>query len=213
MEPWLFFVFAFISLATLVLFIKVNLVIKYNNGLRIYYKILFVKIPIFPFKKANPSEKVPKKSTKKKPTEIDEIKATFDIISRYKDLTKSIFGFYFRALHFKILDFDLLVATKKPSTTALTYSFVMQGITYFGEYIQKNSKLVIPKSTKIHVRVDFLETNSHFKAHFLIYTHLGQLLIVGLVAFFKMLFSLVLSFISFLKRWIKDGTIKTKRAN
>ena len=211
MALFFFIVFALVSFFTILSFTKVNLVIKYSRGLSIYYKILFVKIPIYPFKKTKTTKKASHdKAPKRKASEIDEIKEIFDTVSRYKELTKSIFGFYFRALHFKIVKLDLLVATSKPSTTALTYSFIMQGITYFGEYIQKNSRLIIPKDAVINVRANFLETKLHFKAHFVIYTHLGQLFSVGIVAFFKMIFSFVLSFISSLKRWVIDGTIKTK---
>ncbi len=213
MWPWFFIAFAIISFIILLSFSRVNLVIKYSRGLKAYYRILFVKIPIYPFKKAKQAKKRPNKATKRKSSEIDEIRAVFDIIDRYKELTQSIFGFYFRALHFKVVKLELLVATSKPSTTALAYSLVTQGITYFGEYIQKNSRLILAKNATIQVRANFLETKSHFKAHFVIYTQLGQLLIVGLVAFFKMIFSLAISLISSLKRRITDGTIKTKRAN
>lgn len=213
MWPWFFIAFIVASIITLLSFSKVNLVIKYAKGLKVYYRILFIKIPIYPFKKSKQVKKHSSKTAKKNSSEIDEIREIFEIIDRYKELTQSIFGFYFRALHFKVIKLELLVATKKPSTTALAYSLITQGITYLGEYIQKNSRLVLAKNATIYVNANFLETKSHFKAHFVIYTHLGQLFIVGLVAFFKMIFSLAISFISSLKRRITNGTIKTKWAD
>ena len=199
------FLIAFLFLA------KVNLIIRYDKRLKIYYKILFVKIPIYPFPK--PTKKKKKASSTKKKTsksdfeELDKLQDIIAEIDRYKELTRSIFSFYFRALHFRIINLDVLIATKNATSTALCFSFTCQALTYISEYIKSFSKFEIKKDAQIYVRANFLEQKSHFKAHFLIYTHLAPLMAVGTYAFFKTIFSFIFSFI---KRRITNERIKAK---
>ncbi len=197
MQSWVYLVIGIAFFLVLISFTHVNLVVIYNNGLKVYYRVLFVKVRVFPFP-----------SSKKKKTNdggVSEIKKTFDQITRYKELTKTIFGFYFRALHFKVINLDILISSKEPSSTALLFSSVMQLVTYLAEYIQKNTKLEFSKEAIVSVKADFLGKTSHFKSHFVLYTYLGPLMAVGIFAFFKML-------ISFIWRLL-NGTIKAKRAN
>lgn len=215
MPHWFYpLVFLLVLFIVFLFFARVNLIIYYDKKLKIYYKILFIKIPIYPFTKPAKSNK--KKSKKKKgtsPNQLDEFQQIQNIIAeidRYKELTKSIFSFYFRALHFKVINLDILIATKNAACTALTFSFVCQALTYISEYIKSFSKFEIKKDSQIYVRADFLKQKSHFRAHFLIYTHLAPLMAVGTYAFFKMIFSFIFSFI---KRRIGNEWFKAKRAN
>lgn len=212
MPHWVYLlIFILIILVAFLFLTKVNLIIRYDKRLTIYYKILFVRIPIYPFPK--PTKKRKKSSDLKKATsktdfeELEKIQEIISEIDRYKELTKSIFSFYFRALHFKIINLDILIATKNASRTAIAFSFTCQALTYIGEYIKSFSKFEIKKDSQIYVRASFLEQKSHFKAHFLIYTHLAPLMAVGTYAFFKMIFSFIFSFI---KRRIGNERIKAK---
>lgn len=212
MPHWFYLLISILAFFIILISIaRVDLVIYYDKKLKIYYKILFIKIPIYPF--PNPSKKDKKRKAEKHKGEFDELGKIQDIIAeidRYKELINSIFSFYFRALHFRIINLDILIATKNATSTALCFSFVCQALTYISEYIKSFSKFEIKKDSQIYVRADFLKQKSHFRAHFLIYTHLAPLMAVGTYASFKMIFSFIFSFI---KRRIFNEWFKAKRAN
>ena len=188
--------FLYFSFLIVLFFCHVNLVVIYKNGFEIYYKILFVKIKLFPFKEDK------RKSTL---DGVREAKNALDRLKRYRDLSKKVFGFYYRALRFKIINLDVVIASKAPSYTALYYSFTVQAISYFLKSVEKNLILQIPKESRVNIRADFTGEKSHFRTHFVIYTYLGPLVAVGILSFFKMIFS-------FLRR-ILNGKFKAKRVD
>ena len=187
-----------ISAALIFLFFcHVNLVFIYDNHLTIYYKILFIKIKIYPFKK--------KKQDQTVLDGFNKAKNVIEQIQRYKELSKSIFNFYYRALRLKIINLDILIASKEPFTTALYYSLTVQTYSYLLKYFERNLILQFPKDSNLTIRTDFLGKSSHFKAHFVIYTYLGPLVAVGIISLVKM-------FISFIRR-ILNGDLKAKRVD
>ena len=188
--------FLLFSLLIFLFFCHVNLVIIYENGFKIFYKILFIKIRVFPFKEDKKQDKL---------SGVKDAKNAFDKLRRYRELSRSIFGFYYRALRLKIINLDIIVASKKPATTALYYSLVAQGVAYLFRSAEQNVILQFPKNSNINIQADFLGKKSHFKAHFVIYTYLGPLVAVSVFSFFKMI-------ISFFRRLL-NGSIKAKRAN
>lgn len=188
--------FLLFSALILLFFCHVNLVIIYKNGFQIFYQILFIKIKIYPFKK----------DKSKNPIDgVKEAKDTFDRLKKYRKISRSIFGFYYRALRLKIIDLDVLVASRSPSSTALYYSFVVQGISYILKSIERTLILQFPKNKELNIRADFFGKEPYFKTHIIIYTYLGPLVFVSILSFLKTMFS-------FLRR-ILNGNFKAKRAN
>ncbi len=189
----------FLLVASLIFlfFCKVNLVIVYKNGFKIFYKILFIRIKIYPFKKDKKSQ-----STL---DGIKDAKNAFNTLKNYRELSRSIFGFYYRALRLKIIDFDLLVASKAPSSTALCYSFALQGISYLLKYAENNLIIQIPKDSCINIEADFIGTQPHFRTHFVIYTYLGPLVFTSILSLLKRIFAFC--------RRLYNGDFKAKRAN
>lgn len=188
--------FLLFSALILLFFCHVNLVIIYKNGFQIFYQILFIKIKIYPFKK----------DKSKNPIDgVKEAKDAFDRLKKYRKISRSIFGFYYRALRLKIIDLDVLVASRSPSSTALYYSFVVQGISYILKSIERTLILQFPKNKELSIRADFFGKEPYFKTHIIIYTYLGPLVFVSILSFLKTMFS-------FLRR-ILNGNFKAKRAN
>ena len=187
----------FVSFAALIFlfFCHVNLVIIYEKGFLIYYRFFFIKIRIYPFKELKKQDAL---------NGFLEAKDTVERLRKYRELSQSIFGFYYRALRLKILNLEINVSSSMPSSTALYYSYVSQAVSYLFKYFERNLVLKIPKKSNINIRADFFGESS-FKAHFVIYTYLGPLVIVSFLSLLKRL-------ISHFRRLL-NGTFKAKRVN
>lgn len=196
MDSALTIFFAVFTILILLFFCHVNLVIVYDKGLLIYYKILFVKIRIFPFKE-NQNQSVI--------NGITEAKTAIDRLKKYRELSRSVFGFYYRALRLKLLNLEASIGGKTPAITAINYSLAVQAVSYLFKYFERNLILQIPNKSSVDIHADFTKKSSFLKTHFVIYTYLGPLVAVSFLALLKKL-------ISFFRR-ILNGNFKAKRAN
>ena len=185
-----------LSLFIFLFFCHVNLVVIYKDGLRIFYKVLFVKITVFPFKESQKKDAL---------SNVKDAKNTFERLKRYRELSKSIFGFYYRALRLKILNLEVTVSSNDPFSTALCHSMLSQGIACLLKSVEQEIIIQIPKNSNINVRADFLGNEPHFSTHLVMYTYLGPLVIVSVLSFTKMI-------ISFFRRLL-NGEFKSKRVN
>jgi hypothetical protein len=124
---WLYILCGVLLLFLLVAFIKITVYISFANDLRVFIRVLFFKIRIYPFKE----EKVEKKPVqKKKPGKIKEAKPPRprpplkETLLLVKELVTEILGRFGRYIRIEEYRVKVLVATDDPAKTGVLYGAI-----------------------------------------------------------------------------------------
>lgn len=173
--PALIIIFSIIVLLALLLSLKITLRITYEDSLRVYLKVFFVKTRLYPSKKKEKKyphsmskrkarkikdslqkKSKPKKKKKKeeKPIEKNDL---ISIVSITTNFVKNFISTFTRAVRIKFSRMHITVASEDAATTAILYGAITQSVNVLFPLID-NIKSVkkLPSGKELSVRADFL---------------------------------------------------------
>lgn len=173
--PALIIIFSIIVLLALLLSLKITLRITYEDSLRVYLKVFFVKTRLYPSKKKEKKyphsmskrkarkikdslqkKSKPKKKKKKeeKPIEKNDL---ISIVSITTNFVKNFISTFTRAVRIKFSRMHITVASEDAATTAILYGAITQSVNVLFPLIDniKNVKK-LPSGKELSVRADFL---------------------------------------------------------
>lgn len=173
--PALIIIFSIIVLLALLLSLKITLRITYEDSLRVYLKVFFVKTRLYPSKKKEKkyphsmskrkAQKIkdslqkkskPKKKKKKeeKPIEKNDL---ISIVSITTNFVKNFISTFTRAVRVKFSRMHITVASEDAATTAILYGAITQSVNVLFPLID-NIKSVkkLPSGKELSVIADFL---------------------------------------------------------
>lgn len=173
--PALIIIFSIIVLLALLLSLKITLRITYEDSLRVYLKVFFVKTRLYPSKKKEKkyphsmskrkAQKIkdslqkkskPKKKKKKeeKPIAKNDL---ISIVSITTNFVKNFISTFTRAVRVKFSRMHITVASEDAATTAILYGAITQSVNVLFPLIDniKNVKK-LPSGKELSVRADFL---------------------------------------------------------
>ncbi len=165
----------------LLLFLPVTLVIKYNTQLKIYARVLFIKIPISPPRKKRVRlsyysskkvrarrEKALKKQNRKKAaaSEVKEEKKhslsdIYDLICDIISALEAFFDRFSNHLKIKLVDIDITVCGEDCAKTALILGGVNEGIRTLVTLLEDHTDFDMQRDvSRIRTRADFIHEKS-----------------------------------------------------
>ena len=175
MPVWVYIVGAVLLFLALLLSLKVNIIVSYKDELKVYLRILFVRIRLHPKKiKLKEKKKRKKKKAVKKAEEIiparDEkplspVKVVWEIREAILSLADKCMG----GLHFKFARLNIEVGCSDASKTALVYGTVVQGVAYLMEFLDTISNVEISRFSQINVCSNFISQKSRAEGKITLY--------------------------------------------
>lgn len=192
--PALIIIFSIIVLLALLLSLKITLRITYEDSLRVYLKVLFVKIRLYPSKKKEKKyphsmskrkarkikdslqkKSKPKKKKKKekeeKPIEKNDLISIVSIITNF---VKNFVITFTKAVRIKFSRMHITVASEDAATTAILYGAITQSVNVLFPLIDniKNVKK-LPSGKELSVRADFLTDKPTVDVDINLYVRVG----------------------------------------
>ncbi len=176
MPVWVYIVGAILLFLALLLSLKVNIIVSYKEELKVYLRVLFVRIRLYP-KKVKLKEKKKRTKKKKAPQETEEIlpeseekplspvKVVWEIREAVLSLANKCMG----GLHFKFARLNIEVGCSDAAKTALVYGTVVQGVAYLVEYLDTISNVEISRFSQINVCSNFISQKSHAEGKITLY--------------------------------------------
>lgn len=173
--PALIIIFSIIVLLALLLSLKITLRITYEDSLRVYLKVFFVKTRLYPSKKKEKKyphsmskrkarkikdslqkKSKPKKKKKKEEKHIEK-NDLISIVSITTNFVKNFISTFTRAVRVKFSRMHITVASEDAATTAILYGAITQSVNVLFPLIDniKNVKK-LPSGKELSVRADFL---------------------------------------------------------
>ena len=160
-----------VALIAIILSLKVTLTVKYDGDVKLFARVLFVRIKLYPRKKkkhkrsmsAKKAQKVKKKKAKcvsdtgkkkekkpkKTPSEIIEIIQVVCMI------VKEVVSNLSKYLRIKIAKIHIKIATDDAAHTAIAYGAVTQSINVLFPLLENVKNFSMPKRRDIDIRSDF----------------------------------------------------------
>lgn len=158
---------------------KVRLFVCYEDALRVYAKILFLKFKIVPSKEKT---KKPKKKKKKVPSKSVEKKEEKSIVSKLWEIRSvlcEIISRFLGKLHFKFLKLKIVIGCDNAAKTALLYAGASQGAAYVIEVLRNISNVDIALHSDVSVDTNFISQKSEFEGKIELYIRVVSLIKVG----------------------------------
>ena len=155
-----------VVLISLILTLRVNLNIVYEDELTVFLRILFIKIRLYPARKRKYKHKDKKKTKKEKPTYITRTssepkpKNLVDNVKLITEVISEFFKAFSDQLHVKLAKIYIKVATPDAAQTAILYGLVGSAVECLVAVIDSITNLQRVKDHAIVVEPDFLSDNS-----------------------------------------------------
>ena len=174
----------------LVLSLRVNLHIRYEDELKVYIKILFFKIEILP----NTSKIFDGfKKNKEKPTHIiKDIKdadtsseSIVDKLNTIRDILSILSESFHKHLHVKLSKIHVRVATGEAAKTALLYGAISTAVACIIAVIDDITNLKPIKNSSVSVEPDFLSEKTKIKLNISLYMSIAGIISVLMSSFIK----------------------------
>ena len=174
----------------LVLSLRVNLHIRYENELKVYIKILFFKIEILP----NTSKIFDGfKKNKEKPTHIiKDIKdadtsseSIVDKLNTIRDILSILSESFHKHLHVKLSKIHVRVATGEAAKTAILYGAISTAVACIIAVIDDITNLKPIKNSSVSVEPDFLSEKTKIKLNISLYMSIAGIISVLMSSFIK----------------------------
>lgn len=189
----LYILLAIALLICLLLSLKINLHIIYEDELRIYLRILFIKIPIVPDDDSGfDISKLTKNKKDADEGDLQEAKgsnqSSSSIIDKLNSVRKvlSIFSDAFhKHLHVKLTKIHIRVATPDAAQTAILYGAISTAIVCIIEVIESITNLDRIKKSSISVEPDFLSEKTDIKLRISLYVSVLGAIKVLMKSFIK----------------------------
>lgn len=176
----MYILLAISALIFLVLALRVNINIKYEDELTVYLRVLFVKIKLFPQNdKGFNAKKYDKKQKKnqdkpsvklKEKSEADKEKAELsETISIITDTVKVFFKTFSKHLHVKLAKIHIIVATPDAAKTAILYGAVSGAAACLLDLLDEITNLDKVKNSSIVIEPDFVAQKSDVRINITLY--------------------------------------------
>lgn len=172
----LYIILGIVLLISAILAMRVGINILHEDDLRIYLKILFVRIQLYPEKKGsarrNKKQKKDKKSAEVTLKPIDKAKTKptiLDKVNLVKDVLTVLFQAFPKHLHVKLAKLHISVATGDAAQTAILYGAVSGVVACIVELIDSFTKMDKLKRKAISVEPNFLGENSEARINISLY--------------------------------------------
>ena len=180
----LYIVLGIALLITAILLTKLRLIICYEDDLRVYAKILFLRFKIVPSKEKKPKVKKAKKKKEKTalPAKKKEEKSIAIKLWEMRSVLIKIISKFLGKLHFKFLKLRINISCDNAAKTALLYAGANQGVAYIIEVLRNISNVDVSSHSDIFVGADFISQKSEFEGKIELYIRVLPLLSVGLHA-------------------------------
>ena len=167
----MYILLAILAVICLVLALRVNINIRYENELTVYLRVLFVRIKLLPqkskkFNAKKYEEKLQKNQDKpsvklKEKSVADKEKAELgETISIITDTVKVFFKTFSKQLHVKLAKIHIIVATPDAAKTAILYGAVSGAAACLLELLDEITNLDRIKERSIIIEPDFLAQKS-----------------------------------------------------
>ena len=181
----LYIVLGIALLIAAILFTKIRLIICYEDDLRVYAKILFLRFKIVPSKDKKPKTKKAKKKKEKAalPEKKKEEKSIAVKLWEMRSVLSEIVSKFLGKLHFKFLKLRINIACDNAAKTALLYAGANQGVAYIIEILRNISNVDVSSRSDVFVGADFISQKSEFEGKIELYIRVLPLISVGLHAF------------------------------
>lgn len=167
-----------------ILITKIRFFICYEDDLRVFARIWFLKFNIVPSKEKKPKAKKAKK--KKAITESSEKKKDEKSIARklweMRSILTEIISKFLGKLHFKFLKLRINIACDNAAKTALLYAGANQGVAYIIEILRNVSNVDVSTHSDVSVNANFISQKSEFEGKIELYIRVLPLISVGLHA-------------------------------
>lgn len=172
------------------LFIRLRVCLIYTGEVRVFLRILFLRIPIYPRKKQvrvkDFSYKRLKKR-KKKPTEVAEKepapqkkKATAsEQLALFTELVTSLYKRFLKYFRLDVHRLRITVATADAAETAILYGVASQGLAYLLAFLDRHTNLHPACRADIGVYADFIGQKSSADCNLTFSLRVYQLLHLG----------------------------------
>ena len=187
----LYIILGIILLIGIIMFLRVKLIIRCEDDLKVYLRFLFIKFNLLP-----EMSKIPKKKKKRKKktisaptesTEKTEPKKEDGIVKKLWTIRKILLYTiekFLGKLHFKFIRLNIVVGCENAASTALLYGATTQGVAYLIEILDNISNVDISKRSEISVRSDFINQKSSIDGKIVLYISVAHILYV-LIHFLK----------------------------
>lgn len=184
----LYIILGIALLISVLLLLRAKVIISYDEVLRVYFRLAFFKMRLFPAKpRKQKKKKSKKKKTQKTPVSTekksDEYKKDDGVVSKLwamREILLNTINKFLGKLHFKLIKLNIVVAGDNAASTALLYGATTQGVAYLIEILDTISNVDISKRSEISVRSDFISQKSSFEGKIVLYISVVHIIYVGL---------------------------------
>ena len=196
MSVWMYIVGAIVLLIALILSMKINLIVSYNNSIKVSLRFLFIKIKLFPKNEKSAKDRRKAKKKKKteaqpKPDEQEEVNGP-SIVKVIWEIRETVHNLYRRCmglLHIRFARLNVEIGCEDAAKTALVYGTVTQSVAYLIEYLDTISNVEISKLSQINIQSNFISRKSKAEAKIILY--------IRVISGIKLLFSALKAYLIF----------------
>ena len=184
----LYIILGIALLICLFLMLRAKIIISYNEELRAYFKLSFIKFRLFPAKPKKIKKRKKKQKRKTKASASDnknvvEAKKDDGVVSKLwamREILLHTISKFLGKLHFKFIKLNIVVSADNAASTALLYGATTQGVAYLIEILDTISNVDINKKSEISVRSDFISQKSSFEGKIVLYISVFHIIYVGI---------------------------------
>lgn len=176
--------------------IRVGINIVFEDELKVYLKVLFLKFRLFPAKEKRFDEKkhdkkkkkkanAPAHVIKKKKADAPEKPSLLDNIKMITEILSVLFKAFAKHLHVKLAKIHIRVGTPDAAQTAITYGAISAAVACLVDIIDEITHLGRLKKSSILVEPDFLSERCEAKINISLSTTVFDVLSTLLKTLFK----------------------------
>lgn len=176
----MYILLAISALIFLVLALRVNINIKYEDELTVYLRVLFVKIKLFPQNDKGFNAKKYDKKQKKNQDKPDVVLKEKSVADKEKDelyqriltvteTVKAFFTAFSKYLHVKLAKIHVTVATPDAAKTAILYGAVSGATACLLDLLDEITNLDKVKNSSIVIEPDFVAQKSDVRINITLY--------------------------------------------
>ena len=196
---------ALVALLTLLLFLKVSLIISYDEGAKLTLKVLFVRKTLYPKKKKKHhkksmsakkaqrvKDKLERKKAKKKEKKQEKkgsgkskkssVSDIMDTVGTVSILVREIVSRFTKYIRIKIAKIHIKIATGDAAHTAIAYGALTQSINVLFPLLEDVKNFNMPKNQDIDISPDFLSEDSEIELKLVFSIRVWQALVTALAA-------------------------------
>lgn len=172
-------------LITVLLFARVKVYIIYDDSLKIYAKLWFIRINISILKLLGNAKKKKQKKKEKAQKKLEALGDSAEIkkqnpillkLAEIKVVLDALFVFL-KKIHFRFMKLKINVACEDAATTALVYAGATQGVSYIIELLRNISRVDVIKNSDVLVNADFISQKPEFEAKIVLHFFLKDYII------------------------------------